>query len=435
MAIKLMRDCRPEAGTVFLAAPFGTKTVRNGKSFDFDTFYTQVIVPACAAVEMTAIRADEIYGKGDIAETAWHGLQRAAVVLVDFAASSTNVAAEFALALALGKRIVVLCQDEADIPSDVRGHYKYIRYADDYQSVQRLREELAKEIPAILKQPSVEMSFQPLLGADTTPVPGTVSIVDKDYVIVLTDDNHRVELNAADVDNRIIVRDMAKKFPVGTRVQGAFELDFRGQSRYTLTAGKPNHWPNLESQFPPGKEFRGKVESVIDGVGVFVSVAHGINGLVPESKLAGRSVNVGDDVEVAISSLDITTRRIRLRLDSVSSRRAPDVAHVHERKSAASGDLPAVGERFYGTVRKTEKESGRGGGFILLEIPGTKRTVLLHCSKMSVDLREDLKGDFVEIGEEIYIEVVQVDAIRNKVLVRDLPDPDAAESDDQREVA
>ncbi|HEY1214198.1 MAG TPA: S1 RNA-binding domain-containing protein, partial [Bryobacteraceae bacterium] len=402
MTIKLMRDCRPEAGTVFLAAPFGTKAVRNGKSFDFDTFYNQVIVPACAAVDMTAIRADEIYGKGDITETAWHGLQRAAVVLVDFSARSTNVAAEFALALALGKRIVVLCQDEDDIPSDVKGHYKYIRYADDYQSVQRLREELAKEIPAILKQPSVEMSFQPLLGAEATPVPGRVIIADKDYVIVLTDDNHRVELGAADVDNRYIVRDMAKKFPVGTRVQGAFELNLRGQSKYTLTAGKPNHWPSLESQFPPGKEFRGKVESVVEGLGIYVSVAHGIAGLVPENNLAGRIVNIGDEVEVAISSLDSNGRRIRLRLDSVSTRRSTGTM---PKQSKRSDDCPRVGEKFYGTVKKTKRESPQGGGFILLDIEGTQRTVLLHCSKMSSDLREDLKNNFVEIGEEIYLEV------------------------------
>ena len=96
---------------------------------------------------MKIVRANEVYGKGDIAETAWHSIQRASIVLTDFTAQSCNVAAEFALSLALGKRIVVLTQDPEDIPSDVRGHFRYIRYGNDWQSINRLRDKLAKEFP------------------------------------------------------------------------------------------------------------------------------------------------------------------------------------------------------------------------------------------------------------------------------------------------
>ena len=64
----------------------------------------------------------------------------------------------------LGKRILVIVQDPDDIPSDVVGHYRYIQYNREYQSIDRLKSELRKEIPALLEQPVSEMSFVPLPG-------------------------------------------------------------------------------------------------------------------------------------------------------------------------------------------------------------------------------------------------------------------------------
>ena len=135
MTIKLRRDCRPDPTSIFVAMPFGTRTLANGEQFDFDDFYTEVIVPTCAKAGMTACRADEVYGQGDLTDTAWHGLQAASLVITDFTAGSCNVAAEFALALALGKRIIVLAQDSDDIPSDVPGHFRYIEYGRDWKAM------------------------------------------------------------------------------------------------------------------------------------------------------------------------------------------------------------------------------------------------------------------------------------------------------------
>jgi small subunit ribosomal protein S1 len=177
---------------------------------------------------MKIVRADEVYGKGDVAETAWHCIQRASIVIADFTAQSCNVAAEFALALALGKRIVVLTQDPEDIPSDVRGHFRYIRYGNDWQSINRLQDELAKELPAAMEQPSTEMILMPMHNGGVNPVPGEVVIADRDFVMVLTDDHRRVVLNATDVD-----RDgSSTTWPSGFRSAPGS----RGRSRWTWQA-------------------------------------------------------------------------------------------------------------------------------------------------------------------------------------------------------
>jgi small subunit ribosomal protein S1 len=431
MTIKLARDCRPEPTMMFWAAPFGVKQLSNGQSFDFDALYTDVIVPTCASAGMTIVRADQVYGKGDVAETAWHGIQRATIVLIDFSARSGNVAAEFALSLALGKRIVVLAQDPEDIPSDVRGHFRYIQYGNDWQSISRLRDELAKEIPATMEQPSTEMILMPMHNGGTTPVPGEVFIADRDFVMVLTDDHRRVELNAADVDPRRIIPDMSRRFPVGTRVEGAFEVDLAGNVKYTLIPGQSNPWPALESEFAPGTEFKSRVDSVRAGLGAFIHVKHGVNGLVPEHKLNGRQLAPGDDVEVAVTTFDAERRRISLRLDRVLGAREARTLQVAGTASRqAQGQdrarMAEVGDTLVGSVARMAPEAEGAGGFILLRVPGLPRPVMLHCTSMTDDLRADLRDGFVETGEEISVEVIKVDARQNKILVRDLPETEEA---------
>ncbi len=435
MTIKLMRDSRPETSTVFWAAPFGTKALADGELFDFDEFFSEVIVPTCTAINLKVLRADQVYGKGDVAESAWHGIQLASVVLVDFSARSCNVAAEFALSLALGKRIVVLAQDPEDIPSDVRGHFRHIPYGNDWKSMQRLRDELSKELPATMEQPSTEMILMPMHIGGVNPVPGEVVIADREFVMVLTDDRRRVVLNAADVDPRRIIPDMSKRFPVGSRVEGAFEVDLAGNTKYTLIPGQLNPWPALESAFGPGTEFRSRVDSVVPGLGVFVHVGHGVNGLVPEHKLGGRQVAAGDDVEVAVTTFDAERRRIGLRLDRVlplSEVRPLAGAEPSGSWAGRPGQagLPRVGDTFVGSVTRIVPEAEGAGGFVLLRVAEVQRPVMLHCTAMTDDLRADLRGGFVEMGEEISLEVVKVDQHNKKVLVRDLPEPDGGQMGD-----
>ena len=148
MTIKLMRDCRPETNTVFWAAPFGTKKLANGEPFDFDAFFAEVIVPTCGAAGMRVLRADQVYGKGDVAETAWHGIQLAPVVLVDFSARSCNVAAEFALVAGAREADHRARPGPEDIPSDVQRalplHPVRERLAVDPAAARRARQGAAR---------------------------------------------------------------------------------------------------------------------------------------------------------------------------------------------------------------------------------------------------------------------------------------------------
>ena len=139
-------------GYAFSVQAFGTRTLSNGEKFDFDGFYANKLVPAFKKHHLDLGRADVIYGHGDVQDTAWHGLQKASVVLVDFTGERPNVTHEFGLAVAAGKRLIVITQNPNDIPSDVRGHVRYIQYGSSYAEVDRLLDELDKEITATLER-------------------------------------------------------------------------------------------------------------------------------------------------------------------------------------------------------------------------------------------------------------------------------------------
>jgi hypothetical protein len=49
---------------------------------------------------------------------------------------------------------------------------------------------------------------------------------------------------------------------------------------------------------------------------------------------------------------------------------------------------------------------------------------------MTEDLRADLDNRQVDVGEEIYVEVIQVNEDKDRVLLRELPEPEDAPGSD-----
>ena len=69
------------------------------------------------------------------------------------------------------------------------------------------------------------------------------------------------------------------------------------------------------------------------------------------------------------------------------------------------------------------------GGYILLRLKGYEHgpTAMLHCSKMTQDLRDDLNDSEIDLKDEkIPVEVVHVDPVRNRISVRESLEADLA---------
>ncbi|MEU1619196.1 S1 RNA-binding domain-containing protein [Streptomyces sp. NPDC005722] len=412
---RLTRDERPVPGNVFVATPFGVKPAPDGKPFDYDDFYTSELVPLISDLGMKPVRADSVYGGDSVLTPVWKGIQQAEIVLVVFSDASVNVSIEFAWAYLLGKKMIYLTQDLKEIPADVKD-LRTITYSSHYTHMNRMREELRLALAAVREETVVEMTLLPMIGGGTVPVPARVVSTTREFAVVETDDGRHGVLSNADVDYARLVTDMTVKYEVGTRLQGAFDVDARGDMRYTLLAGSLNPWPSLSADFPVGKVFTGTVHNVHPALGAFVHVAHGVNGLLTRSDaVTSAALAPGDDVEVAVVRMDTERRRILLRL--VQSLRGSRSAVP---RPPAVDTRFVAGERFDGEVVRVKGEGE--GGYVLLAVPGRNRPVILHCTAMSEELRHDLNAGEIEPGEMIWVEILSVDAHRDRILVKDIPE-------------
>ncbi|MEO3860993.1 hypothetical protein [Acrocarpospora sp. B8E8] len=403
--VALSRTHQPEKGVIFLASPYGG---------DFEKVH-KIISDALQQAGMKSERLDGLYGPTAIIQLLARSIQRAEVVIVDCTDRNANVAFELGISLMYGKKVVMISQNLEDVPSDYRGH-RILTYSLLYEDVERFKEELIDQIHALQSEPSTEQTLAPLPGPQhVISAPATVIKVEKEYAIVRTDDPERppVVLGNANVDITRLISDMTRRFKVGDRVNGSYTFDpIKGKAEYTLVPGQEDPWPELAKRFPAGHSFTGTVRTVVSGLGAFVEMEAGINGLVPERTVTGAVPAAGAQVVATVSRVDVPARKVSLRLERVLA-------------SAQPADA-LVGWRGYGHVVKPVPFQDGRGGFILLKIDGRERPAMLLAKDMSDDLRDDLSDGQVDLNEEIYVEVTHLDAARDKVLLRELPDPEEA---------
>lgn len=412
--MQFLRDLGPEDGVVFFAMPFSERQLADGRHFDFDQFYREVLAPTVEECRMTPIRADSIYGPAGVLDIVWRGIQRASVVVVDFTGKSPNVALECGWALLLGKRVIVLVQDAADIPTDIAGFHRYIPYSEQWGDVNRLKAELAQQLEAICREPSSERALIPMPAFSTESIPAHVAAIEREFAIVETPDGRRSVLGAADVDYSRMIPDMSRRFRVGDQVEGTFEIDPRGGTKYSLVAGKTNPWPDVARRMPVGTVFETTVQRVVNDLGAFVSLDGELNALLPTYRFpAGIQMAPGTRLEVEITRMEPDGRRAQVACRSVVE--APDAADLGEVE---------VGTHAFGEVVRCVPERDGRGGFLLLSLPGARRAGLLHVSRMSDELHEDLNTGDVTPGDEIYVEIVEVNRDAGRIILeeRDAPE-------------
>ncbi|MFI7002073.1 hypothetical protein [Nocardia sp. NPDC050175] len=155
----LARTHRPEPDLVFVAMPFGTKPLNgiDGATCDFDRIYP-IIADTIRSAGLRSERLDEVYGPTGLIDLVWQCIQRATIVVFDLTTKNHNVTLELGLALALGKKIVMITQNTADVPSDYRGH-RVLTYGLQYDRVEKLKVSLKKQLQATLAEPSTERAW------------------------------------------------------------------------------------------------------------------------------------------------------------------------------------------------------------------------------------------------------------------------------------
>lgn len=99
--------------TAFVVMEFGAP---------YDDLYSDVIEAVCAEFGLSAIRADNIYGPGNIIQDIIRGLNESQVVIADVTPPNPNVFYELGYSHAINKPTILLANSELqNLPFDIRG--------------------------------------------------------------------------------------------------------------------------------------------------------------------------------------------------------------------------------------------------------------------------------------------------------------------------
>jgi small subunit ribosomal protein S1 len=270
----------------------------------------------------------------------------------------------------------------------------------------------ARVIKLNRKRSNVVLSRKAVLEEQNADKKGaTLNQIEEDIIVEgqiknLTDYGAFVDLGG--IDGLLHVTDMswgrlqnpAELFKVGDTVQVKVLKFDRDRERVSLGYKQllPDPWASIEERYPIGKRMNGKVASVAD-YGAFIELEPGVEGLVHVSEMSwskrvkhpSKLVNVGDDVEVEVLSIDPKARRISLGMKQVQ---ANPWQTLNERYHQ--------GDRVHGRVRNLTDF----GAFIEVEdgVDG-----LVHVSDISWAKRIKHPGEVLKKGQEIEAVITSID--------------------------
>ncbi|SMC65751.1 S1 RNA-binding domain-containing protein [Kibdelosporangium aridum] len=396
------RDHRSQKGQCFVLMPYATKTLDDGQVIDWDEHYKQVLEPAISAAEMTPRRADFIFGVQPLIDRVWQGIQEAEVIVAEITGLSPNVMYEIGLAHVIGKRLLLLTTDMSALPVDL-ARYVAVEYSREGIGLLKLSRDLEANLRAARTAPLQEAMIIPLVGGEVEAVPAVVEFVAETYVTVHAANNRMGFLHPAYVSHTRVIKDMRKHFRLGQSLNGAFIVDVDGESQYSLIANQESPWPKILADYPEETTFIGIVEAYKENIGAFVSLAHGVNGLVPRSQLPAVSLKRGDQVEATVQRIDQAERQVSLRLERIVSQVEVD------------GDWAEykAGTEYTGTITRLVQDRG----FALIKLP-PGRVGLLNVNRMSMEFREMFTSGQVKTGDKVNVEIVDANAARGRIILK-----------------
>ena len=114
---------------------------------EFSPVY-EAVKAACRSLHMDTLRVDEIYGPAPIIDDVFKTIEQSKIVVSDLTSRNPNVLYETGLAHARNRDVVMIVQNDDDVPFDLK-HIRYVRYLPNQQGLEKLVVDLAETISAI----------------------------------------------------------------------------------------------------------------------------------------------------------------------------------------------------------------------------------------------------------------------------------------------
>lgn len=109
----------------------------------------KVIQQACTGAGLACDRADNIWQNAAVIDDVVNLIDRSAVVVFDCSAKNPNVLYELGLAHAWGKDVIIITNNNADIPFDLQ-HIRYLEYSNTPHGLELLRSALAIRLSELI---------------------------------------------------------------------------------------------------------------------------------------------------------------------------------------------------------------------------------------------------------------------------------------------
>jgi small subunit ribosomal protein S1 len=167
---------------------------------------------------------------------------------------------------------------------------------------------------------------------------------------------------------------------------------------------QPYPWKNVAAKYPVGTRVQGKVVSITN-YGAFVELEPGIEGLVHISEMSwtrnvrhpSKIVSIGETIEAVVLKVDETEEKVSLGMKQ-----------TEEDPWMALPQKYPVGMRIKGKVRNLTSF----GAFVEIE-PGIDG--LIHISDMSWTKRVQHPSEVVKKGDEVEVLILNVDAENKRI--------------------
>ena len=89
--------------------------------------FEKIIKPVLSNVGFTCKKADDIFNSGALMQDIADSIRESAVIIADLSDKNANVFYELGIAHAFNKRVILLTQNDDDVPSDLKA-YRYYKY-------------------------------------------------------------------------------------------------------------------------------------------------------------------------------------------------------------------------------------------------------------------------------------------------------------------
>jgi hypothetical protein len=115
----------------------------------FFRLYDDHVKPALVGLGVRVMKADDLFTPTPIIEDIWEYISRSRLIVADVTGRNPNVFYELGIAHTVGKDVIILTQNEDDVPFDLR-HLRYFVYSDNEKGWRLLKHNLTNAARAVV---------------------------------------------------------------------------------------------------------------------------------------------------------------------------------------------------------------------------------------------------------------------------------------------